>query len=223
MSARANALTLVSDLDGDELLDRLNVIEPRLFFTAATQVAGDFRVRAARQRTYRYYEPSSLGNLETRREAAALFHGLVDVRSFGRGLTAEIPVRRAVESVVVTPLLGGEQIEVRAPSFVWGMVRKIVASLREVGAGRLSTPQLREAIEGRSRLTLPMAEPEPLVLWEVDFGLPWSVLWSGPTRAQQTRQVDQRNAWWVRGHLLHSLPPFSGPDIDQGSAASDDG
>jgi tRNA pseudouridine38-40 synthase len=220
VSARANALTLVSSLGGSELLDRLNVIDPSMFFTAASPVPDDFRVRSARRRTYRYFEATVLGPPGLRAEAARSFSGEVDVRSFGRGLPSSPAVRRRVESVDLTPVFGGEIIEVRAPSFVWGMVRKIVGSLREVGAGRLSIPRLRAAIEGRVRLALPLAEPEPLVLWEVDLGVPWNFRWSGPRRAQQARQIDQRNAWWVRGHLLSSLPPYSEGGGAQGNAAS---
>lgn len=209
MSARANALALSSELDGPELLARLNAIEPRIYFTGATVASEAFRVRNARRRVYRYFEASSLGNPELRREAAALIVGEVDVRSFGRGIPASGPARRTVEAVTLTPVLGGEIVEVRAPSFVWGMVRKIVGALRAVGAGRLTTARLRAAVEGRARLSLPLAEPEPLVLWEVDLGVEWTTVWTGPTRAQQARQIDERNAWWVRGHLLDALPPYS--------------
>ncbi len=208
VSARANALSLTSALDAPRLLERLNVIDPRLFFTGAAEVEETFRVRSARRRTYRYFESSSLGRPELRAEAARLFAGEIDVRSFGRGIPASEPSRRTVEAVTLTPVLGGEVIEVRAPSFVWGMVRKIVAALREVGAGRLTTGRLRAALDGRVRLTLPLAEPEPLVLWEVDLGVPWTTVWAGPTRPQQVRQIDERNAWWVRGHLLNALPPY---------------
>ena len=208
VSARANALSLTTALDAPRLLERLNVIDPRLFFTGAGEVEETFRVRRARRRTYRYFEASSLGPPEVREEAARLFSGEIDIRSFGRGIPASEPSRRIVEAVTLTPVLGGEVIEVRAPSFVWGMVRKIVGALREVGAGRLTPARLRAAIEGRVRLTLPLAEPEPLVLWEVDLGVPWTTVWAGPTRSQQARQVDERNSWWVRGHLLNAFPPY---------------
>ena len=208
VSARANALSLTTTLDAPRLLERLNAIDPRFFFTGAAEVEETFRVRSARRRTYRYFEASSLGRPEVREEAARLFSGEIDVRSFGRGIPASEPHRRTVEAVTLTPVLGGEVIEVRAPSFVWGMVRKIVGALREVGAGRLTPARLRAAIDGRVRLTLPLAEPEPLVLWEVDLGIPWTTLWAGPTRSQQARQIDERNSWWVRGHLLNALPPY---------------
>jgi tRNA pseudouridine38-40 synthase len=205
VSARANALAISSRHDAPELLRRLNAIDPHLFFTAATTVPDGFRVRAAVRRTYRYFEPTITDPDSPRLRAAALFTGRVDVRSLGRALPTGAPSWRAVESVTIRPLGGGSVIEVRAPSFVWGMVRKIVGALREVDAGRLPTERLRSALDGRTRLTLPMAEPEPLVLWDVQYEVPWSHRWPGPTRTQVALRQRERSGWWARGHVLESI------------------
>lgn len=205
VSARANALTVSSELTGPELLDRLNRIDPRIFFTAATRVSDAFRVRRALRRTYRYYEPGGFVAAARVRAAARLFAGTIDVRSFGRGVPGEEPVWRPVDSVSVRTVRGGAVVEVRARSFVWGMVRKIVAALREVDAGRLPVPRLRAAVEGRSRLTLPMAEPEPLVLWTVECGIPWESVWRGPSRHQVGRAQRLSRERWARGEVLRAL------------------
>ena len=205
VSARANALALSSDLSGPELLGRLNRIDPPIFFTAAAAVPASFRVRRAVRRTYRYFEPGGFRSAARVRSAARLFSGTVDVRSLGRGLPGDGPVWRTVESVRVRRVRGGATVEVRAPSFVWGMVRKVVAALREVDAGRLTVARLRGALKGRSRLTLPMAEPEALVLWEVECGIPWTWAWRGPSRGQASRARRLARERWARGEVLRGI------------------
>ena len=132
----------------------------------------------------RYFQAPGSYDFQKWRDVACLFPGKIDVRSLGRALPAGAPVWRTVESVTVSPHLGGAVIEIRAPSFVWGMVRKIVATFREVDAGRVSIDRLEEALQGRARLTLPIAEPEPLLLWDVEYPLPWENTWAGPNRHQ---------------------------------------
>jgi len=174
--ARANALTVTSEFSESRLLRALNGISPNLFFTAARAVPASFSVRTARQRWYRYFDPSEGVDLDARRRAAQLFHGYVDVRSFSAGHPSSTPVWRQVESVTVRAGRGVPWIDLRAPSFEWKQVRKMVAALREVDRKALTLERLAEAIEGRRRLALPLAEPEGLVLWEVAYDPPWPAL-----------------------------------------------
>ena len=185
VSARANALVLRSSLAGPLLLRALNGISPEIYFTAAASVSAGFRVRNATRRTYRYFEAVVDADFDRWTTAAGLFRGPVDVRSFGRAIPAHSPSWREVEAVRVHRRTGGLLIEVRAPSFVWGMVRKIVGALREVGSGRLPLSRLEDAIHGGTRLSLPMAEPEGLVLWDVEYPHAWTLAWKGPNRHQQ--------------------------------------
>ena len=185
VSAVGNALTLTSDLSGPKLLSALNGIDPSIYASATTEVPAGFRVRAAALREYRYLEPRALRDPDRIRSAVLAFRGRVDVRSFGRGIPSGAPVWRDVESVSVEGTSAGVLYAVRAPSFVWGMVRKLVGALREVDAGRLTLGRLTAAISGQERLTLPMAEPEPLVLWDVRYPVPWQHRWGGPNRHQQ--------------------------------------
>lgn len=202
VSAVGNALTLVSRLSGPVLLRALNGISPEMFFVAAAPVAEDFRVRRATMREYRYFEAEPPQHRERWERAAGLFRGTVDVRSIGRGLPLSAPVRREVESVRLEP---GPTIVVRAPSFVWGMVRKIVGALREVDRGRLTVDRLGGALAGEVRLTLPMAEAERLVLWSVDYPMAWQHQWTGPNRHQARWWAGARAAVHARKRLLDAL------------------
>jgi tRNA pseudouridine38-40 synthase len=211
VSAVGNALVLTSVLPPTALLRVLNGIEPDIVFTAATAVPESFRVRAAIRRVYRYFQPADGHDFQKWQEVAPRFSGQVDVRSFGRAVPAGAPVWRTVESVTVTPHPGGAMVEVRAPSFVWGMVRKVVATLREVDAGRISIDRLEAALHGRTRLTLPMAEPEPLVLWDVEYPLTWEHTWAGPNRHQLAWEKAARDNLWARREFLDAFSTLPSP------------
>jgi tRNA pseudouridine38-40 synthase len=205
VSARANALVFESDLPAPAVLRSLNGIAPSMFFTGIAEVPSTFRVRGARRRHYRYFEREVHPDLDLWRAGAARFVGEVDVRSFGRGLPAAEPCVRTLESVRLTEEPGGLVIDVLAPSFVWGMVRKIIAALREVGAGRLSVARLSRALAGEERLTLPLAEPERLVLWEVEYELPWEQPWVGPNAHQKRWWDEALAASEARCQILEAL------------------
>jgi tRNA pseudouridine38-40 synthase len=215
VSARANALAVATRLEAGALLRVLNGIAPDIFFTAAAPMAESARIRAAKRRTYRYFESPAGRDLEAYLGAAALFRGEVDVRSFGRGLSATLPARRTIQGVTVRERDAEWEVEVTAPSFVWGMVRKIVGACREVAEGRLTLSRLRRALEGRERLTLPMAEPEALVLWEVLYDEPWTEMWGGPNRRQALALAAASGASRARASVRESLfemvHPVDGP------------
>lgn len=205
VSARANALALSTDMSSQVLLRSLNGISTDLAFLAATPVSEDFGVRRAVRRTYRYFEPGKGRHPERWERAARLFSGMIDVRSFGRGLPAGVPTERFVESVTVTALNEGLMVEIRAPSFVWGMVRKVIAALREYDEGRLTLARLEAATRGQERLTLPLADPEGLVLWDVEMPVPWTLRWDGPNRHQRARMSALADSLWVRSEVLTAL------------------
>jgi tRNA pseudouridine38-40 synthase len=205
VSARANALALRSELAAPSLLSRLNSISPELWFTAAAPVSPEFRVRRATRRIYRYFDPLEVSALATYAEAASTVQGRIDVRSFGRGIPPAEPCWRVVEAIEVWPTPDGVTVEVRAPSFVWGMVRKVVGAVREVDRGRLSLARLRAALSGEVRLTLPMAEPEGLVLWDVEYPVEWVAHWRGPNRHQEGFVRTSREGTRRRKALLDAL------------------
>ncbi len=185
VSARGNALTITSSLPASALLRALNGIAPQIFFTALCEVPMGFSARAATGRWYRYFEPLGEHRFDRWQDAASRFHGEVDVRSLGRDLPGDRPALRTIDDVRVRR--SGARwlvVDLRAPSFVWGMVRKIIAALRKVDDGTLSLARLEGALRGEHRLTLPLAEPEALVLWEVTYPVKWSREWDGPNRAQ---------------------------------------
>lgn len=205
VSARANALTLRSALGGSSLLRQLNGLDPSIFCTAATEVPPSFRVRDAQSRTYRYFEAGADHDVGVWNRAAQILTGTLDVRSFGRQIPSGAPCWRTIDALEVSRARGGLVVEVRARSFVWGMVRKLIGAFREHEAGRLSLAKLEDAVRGRARLALPLAEPEGLILWEVKFPQRWTVRWSGPTRHQAAAAARRERELRARAWILAGL------------------
>jgi tRNA pseudouridine(38-40) synthase len=206
--ARANVLALTSPVRGDALLRALNGLGPELWFTGATERDDAFRVRSARSRTYRYLEPREGKELARWREAASWFHGPIDVRAFSKRLPQDVASVRDVSSVTVSAQGRWLRVTVKAPSFVWGMVRKIVSALRSYDAGRISAEELRAALRGERGLALPLAEPEGLVLWSVDLGLRFRYQATRGSRRQEEGFRANRARAEMRAELLASLDPW---------------
>jgi len=116
---------------------------------------------AARYREYRYTvwngprsplrERQALGvrrqlNIAAMVDAASVFEGRHDFTAFS-GATGRNPVR-TVHSVRVRSEGRLVTIDVRAPAFLRGQVRRMVAGLLEVGLDRMDTPALGAALAG---------------------------------------------------------------------------
>ncbi|MCI4368262.1 MAG: hypothetical protein L3K09_01685 [Thermoplasmata archaeon] len=174
VNARGNAMTISSRLGPQELLRALHGVSEDIFFSRIATVPEEFRVRSALERRYRYWERPGSEVPALWKEAAALFRGTVDVRSFGRGLGTAGPVWRDFHSLGASSEADWVIVDLRAPSFVWGMVRKIISALRQLETGRLTVDRLASALRGERTISLPLAEPERLVLWEVSYPVPWT-------------------------------------------------
>lgn len=223
VSARANALTLPCALPGRALLRALNGAAPEIFFTAARRVDRSFRVRSAEGRIYRYYLSGDRARALRLNEAIGCLGGAVDARSFARDVRGELPRMYPLASIRTEEDPGGLYLEIRAPRFAWGMVRKIVGALAEWEAGRLSATALRAAASGRERRTLPLAAPEPLVLWSVDYPGTWEFQVERPLRHQREHFERGALSAATRARTLRAISPsasLTGPASHEAAASS---
>ncbi|MFZ0700163.1 MAG: methyltransferase domain-containing protein [Thermoplasmata archaeon] len=205
VSARGNVLTVTSPLAGPALLRALNGTAEDVFFNAAREVDETFRVRSATHRVYRYYLPGDEHRARHLEEGARLLGSSVDARTFGRGVPTDRASLRPIESIRVNATARGIWIEVRAPSFVWGMVRKIVGGLLAWESGALSSEKLRAAARGKERLSLPLAPPDALVLWEVGHLGPWELRFERVRRHQRRYRIESARRADARVHVLDAL------------------
>jgi tRNA pseudouridine38-40 synthase len=90
-------------------------------------------------------------DVERMRQAAALFAGRRDFRSFSEPAAAETSTIVRVETAEVDT--SGDLILFRigASHFLWKMVRRLAGALVEVGRGHLSANDVRALLEGDSR------------------------------------------------------------------------
>jgi tRNA pseudouridine(38-40) synthase len=205
VSARGNLLTLASDLAGPALLRALNGTAADVFFNAAREVDEGFRVRSATYRVYRYYLPGPEDRARRLEEGARLLGSSVDARTFGRGVPLDRASLRPIESIHVEAGVRGIWVEVRAPSFVWGMVRKIVGALLAWEIGRLSSEEIRAAAKGEHRLSLPLAPPDALILWEVGHPGTWEFRFERARRHQSRHLTEAMRRAEARIHVLGAL------------------
>ncbi len=219
VSARANLLTLASDLAGPALLRALNGTAADVFFNAAREVDEGFRVRSATYRVYRYYLPGRSDRAQRLEAGARILGSSVDARTFGRGIPADRASLRPIDSIRVEVGARGIWVEVRAPSFVWGMVRKIVGGLLEWEGGRLSSEELRAAAAGEHRRSLPLAPPDALILWEVGHAGPWEFRFEQARRHQRRHLAEAMRRAEARIHVLGALtaPGIAGSSPGPGS------
>lgn len=174
--AAGNVIALSTVRPGPTVARALNALDPRIFCWGFAPVPAGFSPRAARARWYRYFEPAAPSALPAYREGAALFVGEHDFSSFGRRDDPPREARRLLQELSVTPRGEFLVLDLKAPSFLWGQVRKTVSALRGLAAGRLTRKEVQEALRGERRLSLPLAEPDPLLLVEVDVGVPFQPL-----------------------------------------------
>lgn len=171
--ARGNVIAFDTARRGDPVARILNSLDPRIFCFGHAEVPSDFNPRHAVSRWYRYFLEGEGHDVAQLSRVATEFEGNHHFASFSRRDDPPRETRRSVTRVSVAAQGRYLSVDVVAPSFLWGQVRKMVAALTLVEAGRLALPDLREALQGRQVLNLPLAPPERLVLMDVAYGFPF--------------------------------------------------
>lgn len=193
------SVQLVHGIETPVLVRALNAKLPSdIRLLAARTVAADFHARyAARQKTYRYnlaldpvaspftrrytwHVPEPV-DLDAMRDAAARLRGRHDFAAFQAAGTEVASTVRTVHSVAVEPGSGafpapGDTpsplltIEVVGDGFLRHMVRIVVGTLVEVGAGRVRASETGAIVASRARERAgPTAPPQGLFLVAVDY------------------------------------------------------
>jgi tRNA pseudouridine38-40 synthase len=110
-------------------------------------------------------------DLRVLRLAADPFVGEHDFTAFCRkGPEGSSSTRRVFESRWVDEGDGALRYEIRANAFCWQMVRAIVGTLVEVGAGKRRPGDIMGVLRGRDRQAAgQLAPPRGLCLWDVGY------------------------------------------------------
>ena len=151
---------------------------------AAADVPSSFHARHARERRYEYRLPRSLDE-DRLEKALSVFVGEHDFRNFIRGRERSVlridraRPRRQGKSIV---------LEFRAPRFAWNLVRRLVAAAIAVESGKASIADLERALDPGTKVDFGLAPPEPLVLVDVLYDVPFRRV-RDPTTEERVHRI----------------------------------
>lgn len=170
-SAIGNVAAIDTDFKKVEILQALNSHVKDIYFWGIAEVEDTFNPRHARQRWYRYHLDKDL-DLDMLREASGLFIGEHNFRSFCK--KDDKTTVRIVDSIT---LARGEefiQFDIKAQSFLWNMVRRIVSAVVKYAMGEISGEDIENALDGEQR-DLGLMPAHPLFLMDVSYGFEFDV------------------------------------------------
>ena len=207
VSAVGNVVAFDTPVPEDGLVGRFNDAAKEVWAWAIAELPPEFDPRRARVRWYRYLLTGD-HELAALRKAAAEFPGTHDFASFASPDADR--TRRHIDAIDVSPADDGIVIDVRAPSFLRGMVRRIVSALLAVERGDASPAVLRDALRTGKGPDLGLARPEPLILMDVDLGFPFRLAVDRAARERvRDRQTDTLATarFWREAAARVAAPP----------------
>jgi len=121
------------------------------------------------ERKYMYTYTKAL-DLEAMREAADILCGTHDFSAFTSAKNMKKSAVRKLNSIDISEEKGELRISLTSDGFLYNMVRIIVGTLLEVGAGERSAQSVAEALNSKERKNAGFtAPPEGLILWHVYY------------------------------------------------------
>ena len=172
VSALGNIVSLRTCFPVSSICAALNSEMEDVWAFSAVEVDGDFNPRGAKQRWYRYYLARADQDEDMLRELSQRFVGVHDFSSYAR-VDKRNPMRK-IDSITVKRTGIFFEIDFRAESFLWNMVRRIVWVLDEASSGRLD-PQTVGPDSARKPARVGLALPDYLILVDIDCGLRFPV------------------------------------------------
>jgi len=183
VSAVGNVIAFTTRFrDSESVVGAFNDRAREVFAWAAAEVSESFHPRHAVERWYRYHIFEDLPSDPLDR-AASLFVGLHDVRSF----TSDPPPGPfRVSRVDLSHVDNSSLVDIRAPSFRRGMVRRIVSAILAHARGEVALDEIAAALSG-ARRDFGMARAEPLFLMDVLYDFPFRVVMKPKVREEWER------------------------------------
>ena len=154
------------------IINQINDALPQdIRILGSAQVSIGFKTRYAHKRHYRYVLCNEV-NKETlqtgkMQEAAHLMEGTHNFINFSKR-TERNPMRK-VDSVTIKLQEQAYVVDVIGESFLWNMVRKMVAVLRSVGRGELDVEEVEKFLDPQYTVAITPMPPESLILMDVSY------------------------------------------------------
>lgn len=138
---------------------------------AQSSVHYGFKPRFARQRHYRYLMPRNpfeeSWDLDAMKKAARLFIGTHDFSNFTKR-SERNPVR-TINRLEVRNRADMICFDIKGESFLWNMVRKMVAVLINVGRGEIEVRDVSEYLNPQKKVFITPSPAEGLILMDVTY------------------------------------------------------
>lgn len=166
VSALGNVISFNTDFKGN-ILSALNANVKDIWFYAVSRVDEKFNPRYAKERWYRYFLFNSGLDVDKMKKASELFVGVHDFSNFAR-VENKNPVRK-INSLKIKEKGDFIVIDIKAESFLWNMVRRIVSVLEKAGRNETKIDVVKDALESKERFDFGSAEPEGLILMDVKY------------------------------------------------------
>ncbi len=121
------------------------------------------------ERHYVHHVRRSLDVARMRQEAQALL-GRHDLRAFPKTGSPITQTRRTISDIAIRRTRNGVVIDIEADGFLYGMVRRIVGTLIDVGRGRRPPGTIARILKTQDRdLVGPTVPPQGLTLMKVTY------------------------------------------------------
>lgn len=167
VSAYGNVVAFNTAFEKKAVLSALNAKCKDIWFHGIAEVEDSFNPRYANERWYRYFLYNKVADVQMMKEASLLFIGEHDFKNFAKH-DGKNPVR-TVNTIDICVRDGFILIDIKAQSFLWNMVRRIVRVLERVSLGDISIRELKISIDNEEKFDFGLSPPEPLVLMDVAY------------------------------------------------------
>jgi tRNA pseudouridine38-40 synthase len=173
VSAVCNVVAFDTPWEKRAILGALNAKCDDIWFYGSKEVEDSFNPRYANERWYRYILQNENLDLQKIYKAKSMFVGEHDFRNYAKP-EGRNPVRK-IDSIEILKKEHHVLIDVKAESFIWNMVRRIVKALEEIGLGNISLNELEKSIDTEEKFDFGLSSPEPLVLMDIAYDFNFDV------------------------------------------------
>jgi len=172
VSALGNIISIRTSFPLGSLCSAVNSEMEDIWAYSAIKVPDDFNPRGARQRWYRYHLAKSGQDPKLLKGIADRFVGVHDFSGYARKDDRN-PVRK-IDSITTRDAGMFYEVDFRAESFLWNMVRRIVWMMNEGSSGRMDLDSIGPE-SGKTPVRIGLAPPEYLILMDIDCGVAFPV------------------------------------------------
>jgi tRNA pseudouridine38-40 synthase len=168
VSASGNVMGLETNFPAEKLVKALNGILENVWFYAVADAPNDFKPRHANWRKYRYFIVDENFDFACMERCASMLIGKHDFSALAKRDEDKDPIRNVME-LRLKKRGSFIEMEIKAQSFLWSMVRGIAGLLKAAGRNEIDEKSILGILEGRRKSGLHYAPPENLVLLDVHY------------------------------------------------------